>query len=233
MNSAMKRCIFFLLAAFTLASCKDEDALLMTPVDYAYFPLEEGSWIVYDVDSVVHLDIDDQTNQPDTSIVTYRYQVKETIDSSFVDGEGETAFRIRREWRDHDTLPWDFQSIWTGKRNANSAQKVEDNIRFVKLSFPVTSHQTWNGNALNALPAEDYSFSNVHAPLSAGPFVFDSTVTVTQYELISLINRIVRKEQYALHVGLVWRQRDSLNVNSLGETVNGLELLQVINSYGP
>ena len=230
----MKASAILLFVSMTICflSCKDEEAVLLTPDDYNYFPVEYGSWIVYDVDSIVHLDIDDQTNQPDTSVASYHYQVKETIDSSFLDGEGETAFRIIRETRMSDTLPWDFQSVWTCKRNANSAQKVEDNVRFVKLSFPVNTHSTWNGNAFNNLPGEEYSFEQVHQPLAVGPYFFDSTLTVNQLEFISLINRIIRKETYARKVGMVSKQRDSLNINGLGEVINGIEYTQTINNYG-
>src|SRR5688572_25463462 len=105
--------LFFLAASACFISCKDEDPLVIVPEDFNYFPIEYGQWIVYDVDSTVHLDIDDQTNQPDTSIAYYRYQVRETIDSSFIDGEGDVAHRVRRETRMNDTLPWSFLNIWT------------------------------------------------------------------------------------------------------------------------
>jgi len=224
--------LFFLAASACFISCQDEDPLVIIPEDYNYFPLEFGQWIVYDIDSTVHLDIDDQTNQPDTSIAYYSYQVRETIDSSFIDGEGDVAFRVLREMRMNDTLPWSFLNIWTCKRNSHSAQRIEDNIRFVKLSFPIRSGLSWNGNAFNNLPGEDYTFDAIHQPFSAGTLEFDSTVTVIQEEFISLINRIIRKEKYATQVGLVSRQRDSLNINGLGETINGIELLQTVNSYG-
>jgi hypothetical protein len=227
-----KKILFLFIVTICFVACKDEEAIRLVPDDYHYFPLEIGSWIVYDVDSTVHLDIDDQTNQPDTSIAYYHYQLKETIDSSFIDGQGDTASRILREIRMSDTLPWNFLNIWTCKRNANSAQRIEDNIRFVKLSFPISSGVSWNGNAFNTLPGEEYMFEEVHQRLAVGPYVFDSTVTVNQEEFISLINRIVRKEKYARMVGMVSRQRDSLNINGLGETINGVEFRQTVNSYG-
>jgi len=227
------KAIFFLAAAFfALASCKDEDALVVIPRDYNYFPLEYGSWIVYDIDSTVHLDIDDGTNQQDTSIVYYHYQVKETIDSSFTDGEGEISYRILRETRQNDTLSWDFLNIWSCKRTSTSAQRTEDNIRFVKLSFPISSGDSWNGNAYNNLLEDDYTFSAIHEPAVIGGYSFDSTVTVIQEEFISLINRSIRNEKYANGVGLVAIRRDSLNVNAFGGILNGVEFLQTVNSYG-
>jgi hypothetical protein len=214
------------------AGCKDESRVPEPLEDYQYFPLQPGDWIAYDVDSVVHYPDDDSTPLPDTSIAGYHYQVKEIIDSAFVDGEGDIAYKIVRQVRATDTLPWSFESIWSCKRTFNSAQRVEDNIRYVKLAFPVTTQRTWNGNAYNELPGEDYFFEEIHQAQSVGSLFFDSTVTVNQYEFLSAINRIIKKEKYARGVGLVYRQRDSLNINGLGQVINGIEFTQTVTSYG-
>jgi hypothetical protein len=230
----MKACagIFLFLSFAFFYSCKDDEAVVITPTDYNYFPVTTGHWIVYDVDSTVHLDIDDNTNQTDTSIVYYSYQIKETIDSSFIDGEGDRAYRILREKRMNDTLPWAFLNYWTCKRNYNSAQKVEDNVRYVKLSFPVQSGNSWNGNAFNTIIGDDFRYEDVNVPMTVGTNHFDSTATVSQVEFISLINRIISKEVYAFSVGMVSKQKDSININGLGQVLNGIEFQQTVNSYG-
>ncbi|MCX6291883.1 MAG: hypothetical protein NT126_08975 [Bacteroidetes bacterium] len=199
---------------------------------YGYFPLEQDSWVVYDVDSVVHLTDDDLTNRPDTSIAVYHFQIKEIIDSGFMDGEGNQAFRISRYKRMNDTLPWDFQVEWTAKLTATSAQRVEDNIRYVKLSFPMNKKTSWNGNAYNNYVREDYSYDDIHVPSTINTLYFDSTVTVLQLLDDNLIHRIYKAEKYANHVGLVYKQKDSLNINSIGQVTNGVEFKESILSFG-
>jgi hypothetical protein len=227
--------LFLLPALILWTGCKDDEVNPSTDGSYmAYFPLIPGSWIIYDADSVVHLDGDD-INGVDTMIERYKFQIREQVDSSYIDAESDTAFRISRFRRDNDSLPWNFQNLWIAKRTNYSGQRVEDNIRFVKLSFPVDPRITWNGNAFNYFPEELYYYSSVHVPYTLQSLTFDSTVTVVQNDFVTNISRINKKEIYAFDVGLIERQFDSLRVRNTGGAVlilNGTEYVQKINSYG-
>ena len=148
------------------------------------------------------------------------------------DGQGNEAFRISRYKRLSDTLPWYFLEVWVAMRTSASAQRVEDNVRFIKLAFPINSHATWNGNAYNDLSEEDYSYSDFHISSTIGNIHFDSTVTVLQLYDDNLIHRIFKQEKYANHIGMVYKQKDSLNINGIGLVTNGIEFKETIQSYG-
>lgn len=228
--------LLFVFSAFaTLVSCGDDEVLPSTATaGYSYFPLQQSSWIIYDVDSIVHLDNDDAFGQ-DTSIERYDFQLREVIDSAFIDGEQDTAWRVSRYKRLDDTQPWEFQNVWVAKRTTMNAQRVENNIRFVKLSFPPNLRVTWNGNAFNYFPEEEYYYDNIHVPLQLQGLSFDSTLTVIQNDFQSNVNRIVKKEKYAAGVGLIEKDLDSLrlSINFGGLLIlNGLEYSQKINSFG-
>ena len=225
---------FYILTLSTLVffSCKKDTAVnSLTSSNYSYFPLEEGSWIIYNVDSVVHLSNDDGTNQPDTSIASYHFQIKEVVDFDFIDGQGNKAYRVSRYKRQNDTLPWDFLVVWISLRTSGSAQRVEENVRYIKLSFPINQKSMWNGNAYNDQLQEDYSYSEIHIPSTFGNNRFDSTVTVLQLDDDNLIHRVFKQEKYANHVGLVYKEKDSLNINSIGQVTNGFEFRETIQSY--
>ena len=155
--------------------------------------------------------------------------------SGFFDAEGEWAYRISRYRRLSDTLPWDFMNLWTAKITNTSAQRVEDNIRFVKLSFPINERKTWNGNAFNYYIEEDYSYADIHQPFSLGGFSFDSTVNVIQNDFTSNVNRILKNEIYANHVGMVYKRQDSLNTvhlpNGTVLILNGMEYQLHLSNY--
>src|SRR5437868_5456454 len=98
------------LAIFALvlfSSCNDETEKDPGSTEaeslYRYFPLKEGNYIVYHVDSIIHSYIDDSTNNPDSLIDTFQYEVKEVVDSDFIDGEGDLAWRITRYQREIGT----------------------------------------------------------------------------------------------------------------------------------
>lgn len=223
-------CVFFISL---FCSCETDDPVKSPVKNYlGYFPLDQGRWVIYDVDSIVHLEDDDATNRPDTSIATFHFQIMEVIDESFTDGEGNEAFRISRFKRQDSSQPWDFQGIWIQNLTFNSAQRVEDNIRYVKLAFPFSFQATWNGNAYNSFLTEDYLYSDIHVPSTIGSLSFDSTVTVLQLQDFNLIHRIFKQEKYANHVGLIYKQKDSLNINGIGQVKNGIEFKETISSYG-
>lgn len=63
---------------------------------------------------------------------------------------------------------------------------------------------------------------------------FDSTVTINQNEFISNINRIIKKEIYGNHVGLLYKQIDSVGVANTQNGIvilSGLEYEQTVTDY--
>jgi hypothetical protein len=219
------------------ASCKDEidenPIGVEESIQYRYFPLDHGSFVVYNVDSIIHRYEDDLTDNPDSLIDTFHYQVKEVVDSDFIDGEGDTAWRISRYFRNADSLEWNFSTLWTAKVTNQSAQRVEENIRYLKISFPLKLNKTWNGNYFNFLPEEDYSIEEVNAPLAIGNFNFDSSMSVLEADDLNLIHRVYKESKYAYGIGLVSRERDSVNLTQFGEITNGIEFQQTIIDYSP
>lgn len=223
------------LVVVFFTACKDDEYQVPAMNEYLkYFPLQEGSWIEYSGDSVVHRD-DDDAYHVDTSISQYVFSLRDEVDSAFVDGEGDTAHIIFRFRRENDTLPWTLSAVWSAKVSSVAAQRTEDNIRFIKLSFPFSSRKRWNGNAYNFFPEEIYSYQSLHQSLTVGQLPFDSTVTVVQNDFESGINRIYKREIYAADVGMVEKQIDSVRTEftSNGTIIlNGLEYRLTITGFG-
>jgi len=218
-----------------LYCCKKDEIVPGTADQYlAYFPLKQGHWVEYDADSIVHLDIDDSFYL-DTAIRVYRFQIREEIDSAFYDAEGDQAWRISRYRRLTSTDPWSFMNVWTAKVNPSSAQRVEDNIRFIKLSFPLDAREDWNGNAFNNYPMEEYYYEDLHESKMFGNSTFDSTITVIQNDFVSSINRIDKREVYAKNAGMIYKVLDSLNIaklpNSTTVILNGTEYKLEVSNY--
>ncbi len=226
-NLVKRSCAALVGFCMLISSCKDDKLVPDIESQYAgYFPLHQGQWTEYDADSIIHLETDDGFYL-DTAIRAYHFQIREEVDSSFTDAEGEPAWRISRYKRIDSTYPWTFLNLWTAKLTSTSGQRVEDNIRFIKLSFPLDIRTTWNGNAYNNYPVEAYEYDDIHVPLALGSLSFDSTVTVIQNNFISNINRIIKREVYAKNVGLISKVIDSLNIVNLPDgstvTLNGTE----------
>jgi hypothetical protein len=187
---------------------------------YEYFPVEVGTWVTYDV-------ID---TRYDVQTITETYQLKEVIDSEIKDAQDRPALRIARYWRKNDNDPWDIKDIWVSTRTTSTAEKVEENVRFVKLVFPVRSYQTWDGNIYNTKPEWEYFYDSIGNSRLINNIEFDETVKVVQIENFNLIQEQDAYEIYGKNVGLIYRKLIDIDYSSSNKV--GRELYQTVTGYG-
>jgi len=205
---------------------------------YDYFPGTTGGYIIYDVDSISYRQL------PTIDTVYYKFQVKEKVDTQYTDNEGRPTLKIIRYKKIYnDTIPysqmsWEFQDVWAANITKTTAEVVEENVRFVKLIFPVKKNATWNGNAQNTLGQWDYKYSEIDAGASVGGISFEKTARVTQKYFLSAINKQNYYERYAKNVGMIYRiiedydyQDGNGNANP-GHIYGGTFYEMRINSYG-
>jgi len=223
--------IFFLfISIIFFATCKKED---IAPMDmgYEYFPSNPGHWVVYDIDSTFYDDFND-------TIINYHYQIKELVESVFLDNQSRPTQRIER-YKCIDSMNWYLSEVWSSNITSSTAEKVEENVRYVKLIFPIVSGKNWNGNAfnnLNNLGYPDYEFDNISNPYSVDGVTFDSTVTVIQNNEYNPIQQYDQLEVYANNIGLIYKKYKMINIHFNSEqpdtTYQGVNYTYKIVSYG-
>lgn len=178
-----------------------------TPPDagYDYYPGKVGSYIVYDVDSISY------TQLPTVDTLTYKFQIKEKIDTLFYDNQNRPTLKIIRYKKIYnDTIPysqmsWALQDVWAANITRTTAEVVEENIRYTKLVFPVRKNESWNGNAQNTLGEWDYKYTEFETAATVGGTAFDKTLKVTQKYFPSAISYQNYYERYAKNVGMIYR----------------------------
>ncbi|TAH43714.1 MAG: hypothetical protein EYC69_01680 [Bacteroidetes bacterium] len=220
--------LIFSVIILSLGSCK-KDTIIPASPSYNYFPVDIGRWVEYDVDSIYHGEND---NNNDDSVYTFHFQIREQIDSTFINGEGEQTQILARYKRETSTDNWNLIGIWTQILNLNGAYRTEDNVPFHKLAFPINSGISWDGNAANTLDEELYYYDSFHTSSTVGSNSFDSTLTVIQVDENNFIERIYGVEKFAAGVGMIFKQRDDLGKRN-GVVVKGLEYKMTISDYGP
>lgn len=217
----------------TLYSCKKDVA---PPIDmgYDYFPTEIGKWIIYDVDSTVYDDFSD-------TVIIYQYLIKEVIESTFIDNQGLETQRIERYKRLDDSLQWVIKDVWFSNRTTSTAEKVEENVRFIKLTFPVNLRNSWDGNAFNTMDEWNYEYTEVDVPCTINSLSFDSTATILQINDSTYIDKIYSLEIYAKNVGMIYKELIDVAANSseidpntplMDRITTGVIFTMKINSYG-
>ncbi|MEY4876983.1 MAG: hypothetical protein RL708_2132 [Bacteroidota bacterium] len=231
----MKKNILWFVALLFVFGCKKKQTVYDTKTEY--FPLAVGSWIIYDVDSLVY-------NSFTLTSYTHHFQLKELIASSFIDASNEKAFVLERYERDSITQDFKLKNKWVEKNANNKAEKIEENQRFIKMTFPPIKNNTWKGNAYLQIDPNDenskfltdwdYKYSIVDEKISLGNHSFDSSITVLQHDdYIVRLQKSYFKEVYAKHVGLVYYQHTFLEQQPSDPTwKSGFDVKATINSNG-
>ena len=110
------------------------------PADYC-LPLEPGKYAIYRLDSLNFY----YYGQLDT--VT-SYLAKDSVEESFTDGEGNKAWYVTRYLSDTTGQTWYPSETYTVTPSASRLEMTEDNLRFIKLAFPITQGFSWSGSVL-------------------------------------------------------------------------------------
>jgi hypothetical protein len=228
MDNTYRICLSGLLCTVLLwTGCKEE---YVTPesAPFPYFPVREGLYRIYDVDSVVHAEND---NNNDDSVYTYNFQVMEVIDSSYIDAVGDTSQMVVRYRRTDTSSAWSLMSVWTQKLIASGAYTTEENVVYHKLAVPADLQTVWDANAGNILEEEPCYYLSLDQPYTLGALAFDSVASVFQRDDDNFVERKYGREVYAAGIGLVFKSRVDLGKRN-GLVVSGLDYRMSLAEWG-
>nr|MCU0375918.1 hypothetical protein [Chitinophagaceae bacterium] len=205
-----------------LIGCSEKKIDLQSPAIASYFPLTVGKFIEYKLDSTVLTQFG-----RDTTVRSYR--VRDAIEAEITDARGRQGFRIVRYMRDaaasQPYLPaYTFMAI---NNNGDWIEYVENNLRFLKLRFPVREGFEWQGNSFietNTLNSNvryladwTYRYLDVNKPITLNGKTYDSTITILQRDEVipeGPFNPQFFKqydysiEIYAKNIGLIYKNFD-------------------------
>jgi hypothetical protein len=216
-----KRILFYFSSLFYLLfSACTEEVIQSENLNYNYFPLEVGNYIEYQLDSVVF----DDFTMTDTQS---SYLVRELVESTFLDASGKEVYRIERAYKVNALDSWGSAGydIWFASQNGNTSERIEENQRYIKLSYPIQNNREWKGNIhintnplindafgtpienpLHYLDDWNYVVEDLNESFSINGFSFDSTVTIIQNEYGIQTDTIGAREVYANNIGLVFKE---------------------------
>jgi hypothetical protein len=226
------------LSLFAQSCVKEELPETDDLLGLGYFPLTQGKFVIYEVDSTVFTELPKDT-------ISYKYRIKEKIADSFIDNEGNTAYRIERYIKkydpnqEYDQMSWTIKEVWMLNANNKHIQVSESNLRYTKLIFPIQEKASWNGNAANSLPERNYSYDYIDRAEVINANSLDRVLRVKQLDYSTLISYQNYSEKYAYGVGLVSKELVDVVSNTIVPSVavlnrieSGIKYKQTVLSYG-
>lgn len=205
-----------------LFSCKEDNPDPEMDAGYAYFPMQQGSWKEFQVDSIVWTPFGSDSST---------WIIREVMDSVYSPADKVWEAIVLDYSRPVDSLNWipGFSTrILT--RTLAQAEEWTNNTRFIRFVFPVYTDRSWNGNAMNTLGEQEYSFQRVACADTIGHVYYTDLVTVRQQYSISLISRDVEEETFARNAGLVGVRKEHLS--NLTGIKTGYEMRKVLVASG-
>ncbi len=189
-----------------------------------YFPLQIGKYITYKMDSIVYDNL-----QGSTVILAGTSFLKEEIVDKIINGEGKTVFLKQC------SIKKDSASEWQPYRNiieyldAGQAIRQEDNLKFIKMQFPLRKGKSWDGNAffdkttivnvadesLEMYKNWNYEILSLDKPDVINGKTLDSVTVISNANSTNLIELRFAKEKYLKNVGMVYRELRILDTQKI------------------
>lgn len=204
--SFQKTHILLFVLLLWVACKKDAYETYTINSDEAYYNDTVGSSTVYEVIEIL---FDDFSNTSDTSI----YQILEKNESTFIDNLGRKATKIDRFKRQSDTSLWTYLNSYYSVNAKNMIERVEDNKRYIKLSFPVSADAVWNSNAYNLDNAINVFYGIIDKPFTLDTLKFKSALSVESTSVNNSFRERSFKEIYAHGIGLVYKNQVAIERN--------------------
>lgn len=192
----------FILIGFT--ACKKDAVELPLDFKYEYQPTAQGNWIEYQVDSIAWNGI--------FAADTFQFRVKIMTDSIFLDNTNRTTYRLIKFVYNNESSSWEAVQASFIVKTETTLEKFENNLKTVKLIFPVKKNQSWDINAYNELKQNTAKYSQVDIVKQLNNHIFDSCAVVTIDDEYTLIAEKSDIEIYAKNVGMV--ARNTVNVET-------------------
>ncbi|MEO7174256.1 MAG: hypothetical protein ABIV51_00510, partial [Saprospiraceae bacterium] len=135
-------------------------------------------------------------------------------------------------------IDWQSVRIWTASLRGAEAIRHEENLDFVKMTFPLHKNDDWNGNKyfpeniqisiheelLEVYKYWHYFVESLDKQEAVGDFSFERTMTIEQVDEDNLLERRFSIEKYAFGIGLVFKEQVILDSQCSGNPIDCIDM---------
>jgi hypothetical protein len=211
-KTKMKSFLLALLGFTLLFSCAKKEATdEILDLGYNYFPTDSGSVKIYAVDSISY-------NDNTQSIDTFHFLLKEQV------GGVITGQNLAKHIEIIKSVQFDSTSVWQPRNSSfvliteNNFQLLDENVRTVKLVFPIGNVLNWNGNQFNNKGKRNFLLQNIGSTYKLKDSSFQNCIIVQEALANNVIEEILIKSVYCKNIGLIEFTNNYINTQSAGKS---------------
>ncbi len=157
---------------------------------------------------------------------TFNYFLKETIETTFVDNAGNTAYKIEVAHRFDSSMEWKFSRYISANSDIYSGFRTEYDLRKVKLIFPLKNRKTWDENQFNSLDKQLNKYYDIDESKSIGNLEYEQTLRVDKGDEEDPFFRFFGEEIYAKGIGLI--QEKYINTETQKGKIDGIKYTKTL-----
>jgi len=187
-----------------------------------YIPYKPGSYLIYQIDSVIHDDFKDTFFET----TSYRLEVIEDIDNSI---KTRKLFRTLVYERKDSTEAWVFKQADQWALTNKYFEKQIDNERQTLLSFPSNMESIWDVNLYNTQSPTLRYYTGVNDTFFDGKTIVQNVLKVeNEPKQNSVINKQTN-EVYAKNIGCI--SKKIINIETQFGKKRGFSVLYTLYDY--
>jgi len=137
---------------------------------------------------------------------TARFLLKEVIVSEDSLTPEIMEYKMERYFKTNKDKDWNINDVWVIHDTKNYTIVNEENIRIVKLVYPLDSFSTWNGNIYNNLGELFFEVDSMNIDCNLNGINYDSVAVIIQESFESIFEKSYQIEKYAKNTGLIYKE---------------------------
>ena len=174
---------------------------------FGFYPAKSGGYKLYEGVQIV---FNPFFNTTDTTL----FLLREEYDTFFEDNLGRQALRIKHYTKHPDSAVWENVKVLYDVNEPGLIERVKDNVRVVKLSFPISDEIFWDMNIFNDQDEVIVFYNQLFTAFETNGLKFDSTITVTMTpEINPFVNKSF-KEVFAKNVGMIFSEYSNVELQN-------------------
>jgi len=203
------RHIFFIsIVLLMFPGCnKDREVIINSYTDY--FPLRNGSYLVWWVDSIRH-------NSFTGTIDTFHFWIKDVVREPYSDNEGRPGIIVDRYIKYADTSQWQVFKVYYYITASTYLMMNYDNVSLVKMVSPVEQGKTWNLNEFNSRNAATAGYEKVGGDTTLGNTTYRDIVVVREKNKVNAIQKSIARTLYARNIGPIYIEEIEMEMVYVG-----------------